>query len=200
MYVGLDVHKNSISVSVAEAGRDREVGFFGSIGNSRRALNRLLERLSRDDRVLRFCYEAGPCGYGIYRHLTGLGQDCVVAAPSLIPRWPGERVKTDRRDSGPQSWARPGRRAHRHLVAGCRARGDARPGAGQGGGGARCAQGAPAPVGVSVVPASAVCAQVVEPGAPGAGWPSFASSIRRSRSCRRNISTPSTPPRLGATG
>ncbi len=100
MYVGLDVHKNSISVSVAEEGRDGEVRFFGHIGNTRRAMCRLVERLSRDERVLRFCYEAGPCGYGIYRQLNGLGKDCVVVAPSLIPRKPGVRVKTDRRDSG----------------------------------------------------------------------------------------------------
>ena len=100
MYVGLDVHKNSISVSVAEEGRDGEVRFFGRIGNTRRAMCRLVERLSRDDRVLFFCYEAGPCGYGIYRQISGLGKDCVVVAPSLIPRKPGVRVKTDRRDSG----------------------------------------------------------------------------------------------------
>ncbi len=100
MYVGLDVHKNSISVSVAEEGRDGEVRFFGHIGNTRRAMCRLVERLSRDERVLRFCYQAGPCGYGIYRQLSGLGKDCVVVAPSLIPRKPGVRVKTDRRDSG----------------------------------------------------------------------------------------------------
>ena len=48
---------------------------------------------------LRFCYEAGPCGYGIQRQLTLAGHDCVVVAPSLIPRKPGERIKTDRRDA-----------------------------------------------------------------------------------------------------
>jgi transposase len=65
---------------------------------------KLVERLSRafGGEVLLFCYEAGPCGYGLYRQLLALGQDCQVVAPSLIPRKPGERVKTDRRDAGKQ--------------------------------------------------------------------------------------------------
>ena len=62
-------------------------------------LRKTIERLARDGRRLNFCYEAGPCGYGLYRLLRGLGHDCIVVAPSLIPLKPGERVKTDRRDA-----------------------------------------------------------------------------------------------------
>ncbi len=61
-------------------------------------MRKLAERLGRKGRALRFCYEAGPCGYGVYRTLRGLGHDCAVVAPSLIPRRAGDRVKTDRRD------------------------------------------------------------------------------------------------------
>ena len=53
----------------------------------------------RPGRPLAFCYEAGPCGYGVYRQLTSLGHRCDVVAPSLIPMKPGDRVKTDRRDA-----------------------------------------------------------------------------------------------------
>ena len=53
----------------------------------------------RDGRQLSFCYEAGPCGYGLHRLLSGLGHDCIVVAPSLIPSKPGDRVKTNRRDA-----------------------------------------------------------------------------------------------------
>jgi transposase len=55
--------------------------------------------LAEAGRTLHFAYEAGPCGYGVYRHLRDRGHDCVVVAPSLIPRKPGERIKTDRRDA-----------------------------------------------------------------------------------------------------
>ena len=73
----------------------------GEIANRPKALVKLVERLNREfgGEVLRFGYEAGPCGYGLYRQLLGLGQDCQVVAPSLIPRKPGERIKTDRRDA-----------------------------------------------------------------------------------------------------
>jgi len=62
-------------------------------------LTRLSSKLSRNGSVLRFCYEAGPCGYCIQRQLAAAGHDCVVVAPSLIPRKPGDRIKTDRRDA-----------------------------------------------------------------------------------------------------
>ena len=97
-YVGLDVHKETISVAVAESGLREEARYFGKIANNADTLSRLAAKLSRKGCGLRFCYEAGPCGYGIHRHLTRLGHDCAVVAPSLIPRRPGDRVKTDRRD------------------------------------------------------------------------------------------------------
>jgi transposase len=98
-FVGLDVHKATIAVCLAEGGRDGEVRFVGAIPNEPAALDKLAARLSRGGRTLRFVYEAGPCGYGVYRHLRDRGVECVVVAPSLIPRRPGERIKTDRRDA-----------------------------------------------------------------------------------------------------
>jgi transposase len=97
--VGVDAHKKTISAAVAEPGRDGVVRALGSIANQPATVARLAKKLAAAHGKLRFCYEAGPCGYGLYRQLTALGHDCVVAAPSLIPRRPGERVKTDRRDS-----------------------------------------------------------------------------------------------------
>lgn len=97
-YVGLDVHKETIAVSVAEVDGG-EVRYFGEIANTAEALSKLVRQLKKGDVRLAFCYEAGPCGYGIYRQLREMGLDCVVVAPSLIPKKAGDRVKTDRRDS-----------------------------------------------------------------------------------------------------
>jgi len=97
-FVGMDVHKATISVSVAEEGRSGPVQFLGTIANRPDEIAKMAKRLARHGE-LEFCYEASNCGYGIYRQLTALGHGCLVAAPSLIPRKPGERIKTDRRDS-----------------------------------------------------------------------------------------------------
>lgn len=98
-YVGLDVHKETIAVALADGGGRGDVRAFGQIVNNPAALSRLLTKLVQPGRALKFCYEAGPCGYGIQRQLTDAGHDCVVVAPSLIPRKPGDRIKTDRRDA-----------------------------------------------------------------------------------------------------
>jgi len=99
MYVGLDVHKATISVAIAEGRRGGEVRHVGVFPNRTEQIAKLVERLGRGDRRLSFCYEAGPCGYGLHRQLTELGHECVVVAPSLIPVKAGDRVKTDRRDA-----------------------------------------------------------------------------------------------------
>lgn len=97
-YVGLDTHKDTIAVAVADAlgGKPR---YYGEIANTAGEIHKLVKRLCPDGEVLSFCYEAGPCGYEIYRQINQLGHHCSVVAPSLIPSKPGERVKTDRRDS-----------------------------------------------------------------------------------------------------
>src|SRR3954453_15639300 len=97
-YVGLDVPKETIAVSVAES-NGGEVRYFGEIAHTPAAITRLVRQLKKGDAVLSFCYEAGPCGYGLYRQLRQMGHDCLVVAPSLIPKKAGDRVKTDRRDS-----------------------------------------------------------------------------------------------------
>ena len=97
-YIGLDVHKDTIAVAVAMPGRGDPV-YRGEIKNQRKSLLRLIRSLSPHGEVLSFCYEAGPCGYGVYREIIDTGHHCEVVAPSLIPRRSGERVKTDRRDA-----------------------------------------------------------------------------------------------------
>ncbi len=96
--VGLDTHKDTIAVAIADTagGKPR---YYGEIANTPEAVVKLVKQLSPTGEVLSFCYEAGPCGYGLYRQLTQRGHDCTVVAPSLIPRKAGDRVKTDRRDS-----------------------------------------------------------------------------------------------------
>ena len=99
IYVGLDVHKETIAVALAGGGQRGEVREHGKVANTPNALKTLGAKLARNGARLRFCYEAGPCGYGIQRQLSEAGHECVVVAPSLIPRKPGDRIKTDRRDA-----------------------------------------------------------------------------------------------------
>jgi len=97
-YLGLDVHKDTISVAIAQESREAP-RFYGKISNSPQAIHKLIKKVCPGDEVMLFCYEAGPCGYEVYRLLTAVGQDCLVVAPSLIPQKAGVRIKTDRRDA-----------------------------------------------------------------------------------------------------
>jgi len=99
LYVGLDVHKMSVDVAIAEPGTAGETRYYGRIGGDPEALDKVTRKLLAKGAELRFAYEAGPCGYQVYRHLTAQGYRCLVAAPALIPRRPGDRLKNDRRDA-----------------------------------------------------------------------------------------------------
>jgi transposase len=99
LFVGLDVHKDSIAVAHATGGRPDPPVFVGAIGSRQADIDQLIRRLRSKASALTFAYEAGPCGYGLYRYLTGQGLPCQVVAPSLIPKKPGDKVKTDRRDA-----------------------------------------------------------------------------------------------------
>ena len=98
-FVGLDVHKNSINVALADGDRNGDVRYYGAIGGTLDDLDRMVKKLSSPSRELRFVYEAGPCGYDIFRSLTEKGYACAVASPSHIGKKPADRIKTDRRDA-----------------------------------------------------------------------------------------------------
>jgi len=115
IHLGLDVHKNTISVGVLEPAEQSPR--TDRICSDEDAVRRLVARFP-DPRRLRACYEAGPTGYELARLLGSLGVRCEVIAPSLIPTASGDRVKTDKRDAarlarctGPVSWSRSGSRA-----------------------------------------------------------------------------------------
>lgn len=98
-YVAFDTSKLHNAVAIAEAGRAGEVRYLGEFENTPVATAKLIRRLAAKHGALSCCYEAGPTGYGLYRQIKRLGQDCIVVAPSLIPRKPGKRVKTNRLDA-----------------------------------------------------------------------------------------------------
>ena len=98
-FIGIDTSNLRNAVAVAEEGRDGEVCYLGEIDTTEAATRKLVIKLAAKYRQLTFCYEAGPTGYGLHRSIGKLGHDCIVAAPSLIPKKPGDRVKTNRRDA-----------------------------------------------------------------------------------------------------
>jgi transposase len=99
LYVGMDVHKDSIAVAYVAQDHGAEVISLGSIGTRQADIDHLTRKLQSKAKHLVFVYEAGPCGYWLYRYLSKKGYDCWVVAPSLIPKKAGDRVKTDRRDA-----------------------------------------------------------------------------------------------------
>jgi transposase len=99
LYIGMDVHKEAIAVAYIAKEHDAEVVYLGTIGTRHVDIDHLIRKLQSKATHLVFVYEAGPCGYWLYRYLTKKGYVCWVVAPSLIPKKAGDRVKTDRRDA-----------------------------------------------------------------------------------------------------
>jgi transposase len=198
VYVGLDTSKLKISVALAAAGREGEVRFLGDIDSTPEAVERLVRKLAKRHQRLFFAYEAGPTGYGLQRQIGALGHDCAVVAPSLIPKRPGERVKTNRRDAlALAKLHRAGELtpvwvpdpAMRPCASWCA------PGGGDGGPAAQ----APAPAVLPAPPRPGLH----RPLAPGAGRTragsaSCASSTPPSTSCWPNTGRPSRMPRRGS--
>ena len=98
-FIGIDAAKARNAVAIAEEGRDGEVRYLGEFDAAPESMRRLVLKLAGKYERLHFCYEAGPTGYGLHRLVVSLGHGCTVVAPSLIPRKPGDRVKTNRRDA-----------------------------------------------------------------------------------------------------
>lgn len=99
LFIGMDVHKETIDIALATNRLNGKIRHYGRIPNRIDTLDKLTAKLRREAGTLKFVYEAGPCGFGLYRHLTRKKHHCAVVAPSLIPKKPGDRVKTDRRDA-----------------------------------------------------------------------------------------------------
>ena len=99
LFIGMDVHKETIAVAYVAQDHGAEVTSLGTIGTRQCDIDHLVRKMPSKATHLIFVYEAGPCGYWLYRYLMKKGYDCGVVAPSLIPKKPGDRVKTDRRDA-----------------------------------------------------------------------------------------------------
>jgi len=99
IYVGIDVAKMRNAIAVADGARGGEVRYLGEVDASELSMRRVVKRIAAKAKHAHFCYEAGPTGYGLHRLITSLGHSCTVVAPSLIPKKPGDRIKTNRRDA-----------------------------------------------------------------------------------------------------
>jgi transposase len=98
LYVGLDVHKDSIAIAFATAHSRSDPQFVGTTRYSVISLSKALSKLGEPSQIS-ICHEAGPCGYGLVRALREQGYHCEVVAPSRVARRPADRIKTDRRDA-----------------------------------------------------------------------------------------------------
>jgi transposase len=92
-FVGIDTSKSRNAIAIADGGRGGEVRYLGEFPATEAAIRKLVAKLAAKYRHLTFCYEAGPTGYGLYRLLKSLGHECLVVAPSLVPKKAGDRVK-----------------------------------------------------------------------------------------------------------
>jgi transposase len=99
LFIGMDVHKDTIAVAYSAQDHGAEVTYLGTIGTRQCDIDQLVRKMQSKAKPLIFVYEAGPCGYWLYRYLSKKGYDCWVVAPSLIPKKAGNRIKTDRRDA-----------------------------------------------------------------------------------------------------
>jgi transposase len=103
-FIGIDTSKSRNAVAIAEGGRSGEVRYLGEFPAAEAATRKLVAKLATKYRPLTFCSEAGPTGYRLHRLIENLGHDCMVVAPSLTPKKPGNRVKTNRRDGVSLAW------------------------------------------------------------------------------------------------
>lgn len=99
IYIGLDVHKDTISVALANPERQGDIRFWGNIDSEFSTVRRVFNKLKKQYKEILVCYEAGPCGYGLYHLLSSLEIECIVVAPSRIAKSPTDCIKNDHRDA-----------------------------------------------------------------------------------------------------
>lgn len=99
IYIGLDVHKDTIAVALANPEIKGEIRFWGNIDSDFNTVRRVMNKLNKQYSSMLVCYEAGPCGYGLYHLMLSMQIDCIVIAPSRIPKSPTDRIKNDHCDA-----------------------------------------------------------------------------------------------------